>query len=228
MKKRISETMKKTKIILVIICLLFLSGCTATYEINIKDDKIIEKLRLIETNTTIFDKETDTGWTLRETFQSLLDNDDEFSKSNYKVKSLNSDNQLGVEYTSSSSESVLNSSILNQCYTNPKVSVDGDIVTIDTGNDFKCYEYYENLETVKVVLKTNHKVISTNADEQNGDTYIWNFTKDSNKTINVSYYESDVKKSFNITGIIIVLIIVTLLGGVSYLVVKKMKSSNEI
>jgi len=43
MKKRISETMKKKKIILVIICLLFLSGCTATYEINIKDDSAAEK-----------------------------------------------------------------------------------------------------------------------------------------------------------------------------------------
>ena len=228
MRKRISETMRKIKIILMIVCLLILSGCTATYEININDDKIIEKLRLIETNTTIFDKETDTGWTLRETFQSLLDNDDEFSKSNYKVKSLNNDNQLGVEYSSSSSESVLNSSILNQCYTNPKVNVVDDVITIDTGNDFKCYEYYENLETVKVVLKTNHKVISTNADEQNGDTYIWNFSKDSNKSINVSYYKSDVKKSVNIKGIVIVLCIVSFIGIVSYFVLKKMKKSNEI
>ena len=103
-----------------------------------------------------------------------------------------------------------------------------DVITIDTGNDFKCYEYYENLETVKVVLKTNHKVISTNADEQNGDTYIWNFSKDSNKSINVSYYKSDVKKSVNIKGIVIVLCIVSFIGIVSYFVLKKMKKSNEI
>jgi len=40
MKKRISETMKNIKIVILVFCLLFLSGCSATYEINIKDDKI--------------------------------------------------------------------------------------------------------------------------------------------------------------------------------------------
>lgn len=219
--------MKKIKYILVIICLLFLSGCTATYEINIKNDKVTEKLRLIETNTAIFDVPNDTGWTIRETFESLINRDDEFSKSNYKVKSLNKENQLGIEY-SSSNNSVLNSSILNQCYINPKVTIIDEIVTIDTGTNFKCYEYYDNLETIKIVLKTNHEVISTNADEQDGDSYIWNFTKDSNKEIKVSYYEKVVKNSIDVKNIIIPLIIVGLVGLVAYFIFKKMKKSNEI
>lgn len=219
--------MKRIKFILIITCLLFLSGCTATYEINIKDNKITEKLRLIETNTTLFDKATDTGWTLRETFESLLNNDDEFSQANYKVKSLNSDNQLGVEY-SANNNSVINSSILNQCYINPSVVEKDGIITIDTGNNFKCYEYYDNLETIKVVLKTNHEIISTNADEQDGNTYIWNITKDSNKQIQVSYYEKEIKKSIDIMTVALVLTIIGVIGIIMYLLLKKMKKNNEI
>ena len=154
------------KILLLIIACLFLSGCTANYEI------------------TIFDKTTDTGWTVRDSFNSLLDSD-EFGQENYNVKSLTNDERLGVEYTSKAASSIINSSILNQCYNNPKIENNDGIITINTGSNFECYEFYDNLESVRVVFKTNHKVISTNAEEVDGDKYIWNITKNGNKQIEI-------------------------------------------
>ena len=44
-----------------------------------------------------------------------------------------------------SAKNLINSSAINQCYTNPHVEKRDKIVTIETGNDFNCYEYYENL-----------------------------------------------------------------------------------
>lgn len=218
------DIMKK---VLILIFALFLSGCTATYEVNIKDDKVIEKLTLIETDITLFDKQTDTGWTLRETFDSLVNHENEFSNDPYKVKSLNNNERLGVEYTSSSAKSILNSSILNQCYINPSVVVIDEIVEINTGTNFKCYEYYDNLDTIKVIFKTNHEVISTNATEKNGNTYIWNFTKDSNKDIKISYYENVVNNSNSLVFIFIIVIIVLIVGSGIYLLSKKINKTNS-
>lgn len=215
------------KILIIIISILFLSGCTATYEVNIKDDKIIEKLTLIENDVTLFDKKNDTGWTLRETFDSLVNHENEFSKDPYDVKSLNTNDTLGIQYTSSSAKSILNSSILNQCYINPKVTTIDGIVTIDTGTNFKCYEYYDNLDTIKIVFKTNHEVVSTNSTQKDGNSYIWNFTKDSNKNIKISYYESEIQKSINISFIIITISIIVILGIIIYLISRKIKNTNK-
>lgn len=227
MKKRIKD-MKKIKFILINICLILLSGCTATYEINIKDDKIIEKLSLIETNTTLFDKVSDTGFTLRETFDGLLNENDIFSKKNYNVKSLNTDNQLGIEYSSSWAKSILNSSILNQCYDDFNVSTRDGIVTVETGNNFKCYEYYENLDSIKIIFKTNHKVINTNSQKKEGNSYIWNFSKDGNKNIRISYYENEINKSIDVFTIVLIVVLVCIVGFIGFLFIKKMQKNNKI
>lgn len=218
--------MKKMKCLIFLICMVLLSGCTATYEVSIKDGKVNEKLKLIETDSSIFDVRNDSGWTLRETFDAML-NGDQFSERNYKVKSLNNDNQLGLEY-SSSNDSMLNSSILNQCYINPSVNVLDGIVTIDTGSNFKCYEYYSNLDTIKVVFKTNHDIIYTNAEEIDGDSYIWKFTKDSDKQIKISYYENLTKKSFNVWNVVIIVLGVIAIGAIAYFLIKRNKENNSI
>lgn len=219
--------MKRVKKIVLLICIILLTGCQATYEININDNTISEKLKLIETNTSIFDVRDETGWTLRELYSSLLVSD-QFSSNNYNVKSLSNDNRLGVEYKSKNLESVLNSSILNQCYINPSVEVKNDIVYIDTGIQFQCFEYYETLESIKIVLKTNHKVVSTNASEQKGNSYIWNFTKDSDKRIEVIYYQNEIKKSFDYITLIVIVFLVLCVGTLVYILLNKKKKNNEI
>lgn len=213
------------KIILLAFIGFILSGCTANYEITINGDKIEEKLTLIETNKAIFDSVTDTGWTIRESFESLLDKD-EFGSEDYSVKSLTNDDQLGIEYTSKSASSILNSSIINQCYTNPTVNIDENIVTINTGSDFECYEFYDNLESVRVIFKTNHEVISANADEVENGSYIWNITKDGNKRIEISY-DASVTKTNIIPYIVGAIVVITLLI-VAYFVSKKVKTKNNI
>ncbi len=212
------------KLVLFTFIVLLLSGCTANYEINLKDDKVEEKLTIIETNKSIFDKELDTGWTIRQSFESMLEGD-EFGEENYNVKSLITDDQLGIEYTSKSALSILNSSIVNQCYRNPSVSISNNIISIDTGSNFECYDFYENLESVRVVFKTNHKVISTNSDSKEGNSYIWNITKDGNKTIQITYDDSITKKSiipYIIIGIVAVVIIIS-----GCFVLKKVKNKNS-
>lgn len=213
------------KKVILIISLLLLTGCTANYEVNIKNNKITEKLTLIENNGLNFDKKLESGSTLRELFDSIVNSKDQYAEPVYKVNSINTNDTLGIEYNSIKDKKIENLSALNTCYKNPKVEVTNGVVTIETGNDFECYDYYELLDSVKVVINTNHKVISNNADEKKGNSYIWNITKDGNKNIKFSYNEKINDNSKTIL-IIVIILLVAVISVILFL--KKSKKNNEI
>jgi len=216
------------KKILILICLLFLTGCSVNYEITLKNNKIKERLTIIETDQSLFDVRNDAGWTLRESFEMLINEEkDEFSVEDYSIKSLNTDNQLGLEYYSDSSKTLINSSIINQCYTNPTIEINDNIVSFNSGNEFTCYEYYDNLETINIVLNTNYKVISSNADSVEDNKYMWTITEDGNKNIEISY-EQYVSKSSKATTIILIVGLVVIGSVVGYYIYNKCKKENKI
>lgn len=211
------------KILLLSFILILLSGCTANYEVVIDGDKIKERLTITETDKSIFDKITDTGWTVRDSFDALLSGD-EFSRQDYSIKSLNSEDQLGVKYSNDSLESLENSSVINQCFNNPSISVEDNIVYIDTG-EFECFDLYDNLDSIRIAFKTNHKVLDTNADTIENDSYIWNITKDSNKVIKISYDSSITKINYTTYVVVAIIFIVLIIGLL--LVFRKVKNKNN-
>ena len=141
------------KILINFVILFLLTGCTVKYEFSINNGKFSEKLNVVETNSELFDVKNDSGWTLRELFDpsTYLD---EFSNSDYKITSLSDKNHLEIEYSSKKLDSAINSSMLNQCYTNPTVVEQDNIITIETGNDFECYDDYDNIENIQIRFKT--------------------------------------------------------------------------
>ena len=216
------------KKILILFCLLFLTGCSVNYEITLKNNKIKERLTIVETDQSLFDIRNDAGWTLRESFDMLVNGeDDEFSVQDYSIKSLDTDTQLGVEYYSDASKTLINSSAINQCYTNPTIEINDNIITFNSGNEFTCYDYYDNLETISIVLNTNYKVISSNAEVVEDNKYIWHITKDGNKNIEISY-EQDTSKNSVTTTIIIIVALIGLASVVSYYIYNKYKKENRI
>ena len=213
---------------LIVLCLvLVLTGCSATYEFSINNGVLKEKLNVIENNKALFDIQNDAGWTLREVFDSNIYYD-EFSNEDYKIKEFSDEEHLEIEFSSNSFTTLSNSSILNQCYTSPYVEKSDNIITIETGNDFNCYEYYDNLESIEVIFKTNHEVILTNANEEKDGVYIWHLNKDSNKNIIISYDESIVHNKYQIVIIIGVVILIASVLVATYLIIKKSKKENMI
>ena len=212
------------KILIILPLILILCGCSANYEIEIKDNKIYENLTIVETNKELFDVENDSGWTMRDSFDALI-YDDEFSYQDYKIESLENSERIGIKYSRRKVDSIIDSSVINQCYTNSSVITEENIVVIDTGNEFTCYEFYDTLDSIKVVFKTNHKVISTNADLEKNGSYIWNITNDGNKRIQISYDKSITKPNF-IMYIVLFLIFITI-GVLAYFIVKKLKRRNS-
>jgi len=97
---------------------------------------------------------------------------------------------------------------------------------LSTSKEFLCFKYYDSLENVVVKIKTTRDVYSNNADNVEGNTYIWNINKankedatinlviDGNVTVEkLSFWERNL--------LFLISVGVFILGGVIYLVMKK-------
>lgn len=213
--------------IFILFSLLFLTGCTATYNVEIKDNTIKEHLNLVETNKAIFDIPNESGWTLRGLFDSYLSKD-VYSKADYTIKSLNNNDRLGIDYKNNNLSEIKNLSLLNQCYNDYYVSNTSDIVQISTGENFTCNDYYNNLESFKVVIKTNHKVLSSNATRVEGNKYIWEIGSSDSKNIEFSYSKDEIIKSFPYLIVTLCVLGICILICIYFLIRRKIISNNKI
>ena len=216
---------KKFKCFFIIVLLFILTGCTATYEINIKSNKIVEKMKVLETNVEYFDYIGNDGLTLKEQLKSFT-SPSIYAEEQYKVNMIDESDKIGFNYSSSNFDSILDSSVIKYCYVNPSLRTNDKIVTIDTGTNFKCFDYYDILESIKVVVKSDYKIISSNADEIDGNKYIWYITRDSDKRIKISYDSSDIRINTYIYVIPFVLVFLVLLA--SLLAIKKFRKNNKV
>jgi len=111
------------------------------------------------------------------------------------------------------------------------------VITVLTSKTFNCFEHYKDLDKVTVMIKSNHKLIETNADKVDGYKYYWTIEKetkddekillklDSNKFV-FNYEGSFVKKVLTIVGIIA---IISLIGFITYkYFTKRSNKVNEI
>lgn len=220
--------MNKYKFIFSLCFILILCGCSATYEINIKDNKISENLKIIETNKFLFDDKSNSEMSIRESFYSLVNDDEEFSYKDYSIESLNTDEQLGINYKKNDVGAFKDLSMLAQCYKTPMINVKDNAIYIDTGTRFTCYDYYKNIENIQVVINTNHKVLYSNADEENGNRYVWNFDKDSDMRIEIAYKNKKNIVVDKILPTIIIIVSLLVLLVFIYIVINKNKKNNDI
>ncbi len=214
----------KKKLLIIIICLI-VSGCDATVKINI-DNGISEKVTLTETNKANFDSVNDSGWSLRELMKSMLEKDD-FEERTYNVKYKEKDNLLQLKMNDKVDlENADGLTILNQCYLKPMVKESEENILIDTGSNFKCYEYYEYLDKITVEVVSKHKVNEHNATKVEGNKYVWSFDKNSNQRIMINFKkEREVSKlPYVIASIIVIILTITIL----IIINSKHKSSNSI
>ena len=213
------------KFIILTLCFL-LCGCTASYEINITNGRVEEKLNVVESNSDLFDKQTDSGWTLREIFKSAA-TPDQYSKSDYDYK-YNDDNKLSLEVSGKSYLENMNSlQVIDQCYNNASVTTINNVLTISTGNEFVCSDYYGVVDKIIIKLTTNHKVYDNNANKVNGNTYIWEFTKDSDYSINISIDKEKINSPIRINLIIIIVATIVVVSFIGLLLYKKNKKENS-
>lgn len=159
--------MKKNLYLLLMIFLL--SGCSVEYNLEFNDTTFKENIRIGP-----FDSNKVEGWEFFTPYAIANDAVQEY----YEVDYSNQELTLNHNYSLSLYKM---SNTLEKCYDLVNISTKDNYYNILTSNEFKCltYDGYTS-DSVKINFKTSHKVISTNADYVDDNTYTWNIDKNNN------------------------------------------------
>ena len=206
----------KIKLLILIGIIFCMSGCDINYNLEIVDDKYTENVSVIETDSSNWDK----GPSLPS--KDLLDvymkkpiplssNDPLKPESDepiegiayYDKKDLSNENQIGINLSGEFDKEKYNSSrLVAYAYNRFLIgTVNGNIV-LSTGEKAKIFEQYKLLNKLTIKIKTNHVVVKNNADEVDGQTYIWNVTQDNYKNKPIYLEMSKEKKVSNYDNVI--------------------------
>ena len=212
-----------------------MTGCSATYEVEIYNDKVNETISFYYDNTSSKDSAELSFNEYLERFQDTSFLGDRIFKEYYnKKKKLyyvkeNTSYKLN-DYSNELDKVKLNFKTID--YRNNK-----EFITLRVLDYAKYFDNYPELNSLKVVIKSNHKLKETNADEVHGHSYIWNIDRINYKDIKPSIilysdqyvfnYENEfVKKIIYIGGFIGIILVVSM--SIYIKVKKKNKSMNEI
>jgi len=204
----------KKKLFTLLLLIFLLSGCTGKYEIEIYKGEVIEDVYYMYSkeelgNSDPYDK----------TLEIAANNDNNGDFLTYdSKKNITDGNKKGVRVRknfTSISDYKENSLVFGTCYLATSLTNHEDYITVRTTNSFQCFDYINELTEVDIVIKSNHKLKSTNADEIKGHSYIWHINKENatNKPIELVLHSKKYVWNYNNEVIKRLGLIILILGG---------------
>lgn len=180
------------KIIICSLIILILSGCTVNYDLEFENDLIKEKLELDVTENDYAEyiskiEKDDVEENMYKFFEAFeIPNDIKMPNQFHKKESKRGNDNINLKFTYDNYdyESFNSSYILNNCFY--------DVVVLNEEND-----YYISakgplacpLNDANIRIKTDRKVINTNAKYENG-YYTWDITEDDYENIELYFHIS--------------------------------------
>ena len=170
--EKVSDIMK-IKLLYLALLLFLLTGCDVSYNLTIFDGDFKEKLTVNGVNVTESNKELILPLNYENddySLENVKPGDDGFY--DLKIK----DNGYSL-FHNFNYDDFVKSTILNSCYQDIDVKKLDNNIYISTTGKFKCFDYYDNIETVKVKINSSYKLVASNADSVDGSNYIWNINR---------------------------------------------------
>ena len=222
--------MKKFLLLFVV---FFITGCTAEYNLNvdgdtIKEDVVVSFLRN-EINKDALD------------YYVSNPNNVYFNDGNtyYSAKLIEDDDNYYLNYNYKHQyENFTNSLFARKCYDDVEIVSNDDNIILSTSDEFNCINMDDGfyLDSAKINITTDLKVLENNADRVKGNTYTWNVndTNYTNKPIklvlqkntNVKNVLSKNNQIFLILIVIIIILLIILMIGI--LIRNKARKNNSI
>ena len=196
--------MKKTKIILLILVMLLFSGCTVNYNLYINDDLTVnEKITAVEDSSEL---KTLTGQDPKVAANSIYDYY-KIDGVKYNTSTISDDFQTTSTVSTSFNsledyEDYFTSDIVKEV----NITKKGSLITLEYKQDTPLSSYSSQsllYDNVQVSIEVPFKVTEHNADEINGNTYIWIIKKDDElKNIKITFNkdETETSKRINVLG----------------------------
>lgn len=221
----------KKNIIILLISILFLTGCTSEYTLEFSNKKIKENITVDILDSDISNMtsqvaEVDDRITpfIEEDQYPLMNNKD--VKYKKKVKNIDLGKRVNLKYTYSHDE-FKESKAFNMCFEKKEFSELRKGYSLNFSGKFYC----KYTEDVVIKIKTNNVVVSNNADKVEGNTYIWYINSSNVDNVNISMELSKKVKytKYVIYTILGIIGVVLLVGGLKiYEIIKTRDNVNEL
>lgn len=237
---------KKTKIIFILLFVLFFTGCNVDYNVLVDDKKQVqESIRFVNSNDNILVNNEDVDLYLTTQIDAYkkipLFKNYRFSKKIGKTFSYVTSNRRF-----SSLEEYRNSPVFNHLFEYAEVTNENGIVTFKTTGKY----YYENafsdnyddplffINSITIKMKFYNNIIDSNADmvDKKNNVLIWNIN--SNNTEKTIYFKIGKDKRYDIiildyvyrnqTNIIIGMSIIVIIVLLTLIIQKKIKKNNIV
>lgn len=172
------------KIIILLITSLLLTGCNATYNINITNNQINDSIKIYTKNSNV-QNATDT---MINTFTDQLGNW-ERGYEYYKRELYTTDKITGYNYTYNFNYNEYDAmSQIRKCYKDFEFKYENNTITIKTSNEFLCKSYYQEVNSLELNISSEYKIIKSNADIKKDNIHTWKINKTNykNRPINIT------------------------------------------
>lgn len=222
--------MKKLIFILLII---ILTGCDVKYELEFKDDQLIENINIKLSSSE--EKKIDDLKQYKA--YAIFDNEYQqlYNVSYNNLFNFSADYKYTYNY-----DSFRHAAYINNCFDGFSfVNQDNNYILM-TSKGFNCMMVeYNKVDDVEIVITTNHIVIESNADEIKGKKYVWNIDDENalDKEIYIKFGPVEEKNflgkiidfvSDNIVAIVLISVLVLTVTIGSIIIVIIGKKNNEI
>lgn len=187
------------KIIFIISILFLLSGCTSSYNLEIKNDEFIESIDVkilneeIPSSEVISEIEVDDQITpfLENKYPAFFSDKEKYYDKTVNYNENDIDVNLSYKYTA---EEFKNANSLNTCFNN-LVFDDVESYYIHAYGEFYCL-YSEEMY---INIKTDNKVLMSNAHKIEGNVYSWKIDASNKNDIDIEF---EVSKGFPLKSVI--------------------------
>ena len=207
----------KKKILILILLIFMISGCSVEVNVSISDMKIKESSDITVLENALYTKEI-----LRTSFRDyipiyaedlIVDTipDQPFSGTLYYNKNT-TDLENGYRFNYSYDfdiDKYGDARTIKEGFRDYSYTYRNDIISLSTDDEGLIYfDEYPLLEEVTINIKTDYLVEENNADKVNDNTYTWVFNKDSKKSIDIVIDTS--KSGDRVLGIVNVSTVITI------------------
>lgn len=239
------------KKLLILVYLLFLTGCTVNYNIDVSDNKIEESSNFYYENKEYYPSDDNdvflNDFGDYDNFSDIYFNHDYLAFSGniedkyYKKEKISDSNGDGINLKYTYNFDNYGDSFLFNIFDDSNYVNDDDEIIINVrGINFDdLYDYYtmlyDDVSSLAVNIKTDLKVLKSNADSRKGNIYTWNINseddndkdKEKNKDIYIRMRKKVVNKNYIYIIIVILIFIILIVFSIFY-IIKKKNDSNEI
>lgn len=216
------------KVFIILMSLVFLTGCTINYDLTINNDSINETISGTAKKEEYEIREEDSGLNLFNTYinddvNPLISGDELYTKNIEEIQ-----DGISYNYNFVYKNNYDKSKIINTCFENKKIKETSTYYSIELSGNFYCL--YSDKININVI--SDYVVLNNNAKEVNGNKYTWVIDNSNNVNISISIskevkYEEPVKAKLFSTFQIVGFIIFAVLIVITYILYKR-KNSGKV